>query len=213
MVVPIDIVANMKRQGLTNNQIVQNLQREGYDSSEILDALNQTETKAAIDPGMESYMPSGTNLPEETSQDYSYEEQPILPPAPSPTYRDYAEPYQEYPQESRAIEDEIEAIAEQVVEEKWAEFIERTGDLALWKSDIQRDVDNLRRDIKNLNQQIANLQQAIIGKVNDYNKSLKEVGAEIKAMDQVFQKILPTLTTNVKELSSITERVRKKKKR
>ena len=42
-------------------------------------------------------------------------------------------------------------------------------------------------------------------------KNILEVGTEIKAMEKVFQKVLPTFTSTVNELSRITGNLKKKK--
>jgi hypothetical protein len=39
----------------------------------------------------------------------------------------------------------------------------------------------------------------------DYDKNLLDVGTEIKAMEKVFQKVLPELTSSVQELGRITK--------
>ena len=41
----------------------------------------------------------------------------------------------------------------------------------------------------------------MIGKVDEYNKSLGDVNVEIQAMGKVFQKLIPEFTENVKKLS------------
>ena len=50
-----------------------------------------------------------------------------------------------------------------------------------------------------------------MSKIADYDKNLLSVGTEIKAME-VFQKVLPTLTENVGELSRITKEIKIQKK-
>ena len=55
---------------------------------------------------------------------------------------------------------------------------------------------------------LDNLHKAIVSKIGEYDKNLLDVGTEIKAMEKVFQKILPTLTENVAELSRVTRNVK-----
>ena len=49
--------------------------------------------------------------------------------------------------------------------------------------------------------EIENMHTAVVGKLSDYDKNLINVGTEIKAMEKVFQKVLPTFTDNINELT------------
>ena len=46
---PINEIMQMRKQGLSNNQVIQNLQREGYTNTQIFDAMNQADTKMAVE--------------------------------------------------------------------------------------------------------------------------------------------------------------------
>jgi hypothetical protein len=67
----------------------------------------------------------------------------------------------------------------------------------------------LEQQFQDLKADFQSLHKALIGKVNEYDQNILNVGTEIKAMEKVFQKILPTFTENVSELSRITGKVRK----
>ncbi len=49
----------------------------------------------------------------------------------------------------------------------------------------------------------------MLGKVEDYRRSITDVNIEMKTLSKVLEKILQPLTENVKELSRITERLKK----
>jgi hypothetical protein len=57
---------------------------------------------------------------------------------------------------------------------------------------------------------LEGLHKAIVARIGEYDKSLLDVGTEIKAMEKVFQKVLPDLTGSVQELSKITKDMKKK---
>jgi len=42
-----------------------------------------------------------------------------------------------------------------------------------------------------------------IGKISEYDKNITDVGVEIKAMEKVFQKVLPTFTENVNKIDRL----------
>ena len=55
------------------------------------------------------------------------------------------------------------------------------------------------------------MQNILIGRVGEYNRSVTELNAEMKALEQVMQKIIEPLSSNVKELGRITSDLKKKK--
>ena len=57
------------------------------------------------------------------------------------------------------------------------------------------------------------LHQAIVGKIGEYDKNILNVGAEIKAMEKAFSKIIPEFAESVTELTELVENLRKDKKK
>lgn len=113
--------------------------------------------------------------------------------------------------EPRAPEPEnFEELAEQIVEEKWREFQRELGKMTEWKDKIESRVDKMEQSVADLRADLEGLHKAIVSRIGDYDKTLTDVGTEIKAMEKVFQKVLPDLTSNVQELSRITKSAKKK---
>jgi len=106
---------------------------------------------------------------------------------------------------------QMQEIAESIVEEKWEDFISKTGDINLWKETINNDIEAIKQEVLRTKERFNNLQNILIGKVTDYNKSVLELNSEMKSLEQVMQKIIEPLTTNVKELGKIAEDLKKKK--
>jgi hypothetical protein len=50
--------------------------------------------------------------------------------------------------------------------------------------------------------------QQVLGKVEEYGKGVADVGVELKAMQKMFNTIMPTFTENIKELQEIVEKVK-----
>ena len=48
-------------------------------------------------------------------------------------------------------------------------------------------------------------------KVSEYDKNITDVGIEIKAMEKVFEKVLPSLTENVNKLDRLAKSSKPKK--
>src|SRR3989338_280830 len=106
--------------------------------------------------------------------------------------------------------DMVQQITESIVEEKWDELMDKVGDLRLWKEKINSDIGSVKQEILRTQNRFENLQKAVLGKVHDYNENIININNEMKALEKVFEKILQPLTENVKELSKITDKLKKK---
>lgn len=131
---------------------------------------------------------------------------------PAPAYEEY--PQQQYQEEGldyREQIDEIEALIESIVDEKWQAMTSNIGDLNLWKQTIRKDVQSVKQEILRMQARVENLEKAIMGKIAQYDKNISNVGSEIKAMEMVLQKVMQPMTDNIKELQKITTKLKKKK--
>ena len=199
---PTEYVVSMQQQGLSNNQIIQILQRQGYNQTQVYDALNQAALKSTITgsspiPGGDLASPITTPPPGLGSQG---------PPS-------YAQ--QSYNPEQRTVQAgsnvSFEEVAESIIEEKWKELLKRQEKDREWRDNAEIRLGKVEQQILDLRNELDNLHRAIVSKIGDYDKSLLSVGTEIRAMEKVFQKILPELTENVSELSRITKNAKGKK--
>lgn len=190
---PIEQIMTLKQQGMVNDQIVQELERQGYNSSQIFDALNQVNMQGT-NAGPEQ--PPGY----ESSQDFSYERPPGPP-----------EPQMQEVKEDSLSREEIEEIAESIIDEKWKEFEKDVRAIIEWKEKTEVRINHLDQQIKDLASSLNTLHKNTIDKISDYDKNISEVGTEIKAMEKVFQKILPSLTENVNKLERMAKGTKSKK--
>ena len=74
---------------------------------------------------------------------------------------------------------------------------------------MRTDILSIKQELVRLDNKVESLQKIILGKVRDYDEHITEVGTEIKALEKVLQNVITPLSTNVKELSKITERLKK----
>ena len=255
---PVDDVVRMRRQGLSNNQIVQALQRNGFQTHQIFDAFNQADLRAAspvqgmqpqgmpgAGPQRQPYaqnqgpgslgsppdLPGVGNIPKidnETSitgpqsmselPDFGREggeggfQLPETQPGPQESYS--AAPGQEFMGEQQGyggydagedVSAKIEDISETIIEEKWQDLLKDFNKIVEWKGSMEQRMAALEQRFTDLKTGFDNLQSSVVDKVSGYDQSVKDVGSEMKALEQVFQKIIPTLTENVNELSRITK--------
>lgn len=113
------------------------------------------------------------------------------------------------PRSDREIDEKIQELVEEIVEEKWHQIVENLGDLTIWKDKVSTEILSIKQEIIRTENRFENLQKAILGKVSEYGKGMTDVSTEIKALEQVLQKIIQPLSSNVKELSKITEKLKK----
>lgn len=205
---PTESVIAMRDQGLSNNQIIQNLYREGYSSSDVFDAMNQVNVKSSVEnlnPDYFNYPPDQQN--QQVPSNYPPQNYPTQPSNYSQNYpQNSPQPYQEV-DPSR-----IEEVTEAIVNEKLSEILKAINKISEWKEKTDSRLTVVETQQKELKQGFDNLHDAILGKVGEYDQNIVNLGAEIKAMEKVFQKVLPTLADNVAELSKITDDMKKFKK-
>ena len=98
-----------------------------------------------------------------------------------------------------------EEIIEAIIEEKWEELLKDLTKLAEWKNNMTQRVVAMEQQVQDLRREFDKVHSVIISKIDDYDKNMSNVGAEVKAMEKVFSKVLPLFTENVAELSRITK--------
>src|SRR3989344_6487668 len=106
---------------------------------------------------------------------------------------------------------ESEIIVEQLIEEKWHELQKELAKTNEWKDSMTSRMDKIEQSMADMRADLDGLHKAIVARIGEYDKTLLDVGTEIKAMEKVFQKVLPELTGNIQELSRITKNVKEPK--
>ena len=190
---PIEQVLMMKQQGYTNNQITQMLQSQGYNTSQIYDAINQA--------GLSSGLQEAPERLETGMQDYGQSfEQPIAQQQ-TPLFQ----PQREIQTQGSIDEEKVQELAEAIIDEKWEEFAKDIKKVIEWKEKSEDRIAKLEQQILDLRLSIDSLTKSIMSKISGYDQNIVDVGTEIKAMEKVFQKVLPTLTESVNKLDRMTK--------
>jgi len=137
-------------------------------------------------------------------------EEPGWPPPPGapPAFTPEAPP-RPAPPPKPAIED-IEEVAGALVDEKWEAFTKKLGEVEDWRKDASAEITGVKEQVRKLEKRLGNMETAIFGKIEEYSKGIEGVSAEIKALQRVFQNIMPAFTQNVKDLRQIVEKGKKK---
>jgi DNA-binding transcriptional MerR regulator len=194
-----DQIASMRQQGMPNDQIIQTLQSQGQDPSQIFDAMNQMDQGAPPGaqpapgmppPGAPPGMPppgAQPGAPEQMQDQYGGGEA-------------YGAPLED--------KEKIEEVAEAIIDEKWKDLLKDINKISEWNHKTETRLSKIETEIKSIKENFDSLHKGILGKITEYDNNLVNVGTEIKAMEKVFQKILPTFTDNVNKLSRITQGVK-----
>lgn len=200
-------VRDMQRQGMSNDQIAQSMQRDGQNLGNITDAMNQV--------SMGSGAPSGP-FPGQM---------PSIPPPNSPYGMPYPGQQQGYGSqqgdmgmpppmgnpgmdESSLSSAQFEEVAESIIEEKWNELMKNVNKIIEWKNQMDTRFVQVEQKFSDIQHSFDELHRAVISKVNEYDQNILNVGSQVKAMEKVFSKVLPTFTETVNELGRITNFVK-----
>ena len=189
--IPLARIQDLKRQGLTNNEMINRLREEGFGSTQIFDALSQAAVAPANPPA--ALNTSGTVRPR-------------MDPAPmftvgqsAPTGPMFSDP------------GETEELIEAIIDEKWNDLLGDINKVIAWKDTTEARITRIEQQITDVRAEFDKLHQAVIAKVGEYDQHILDVGAEVKAMEKVFSKVLPVFTDNVAELSRVADQMKGRK--
>jgi len=187
---PVQDVMQLRNQGLTDQLIMNELSKRGYDPSQVQMAISQ------LDSGYGQEMPT----------------------APS-SYGNYGGGQSSYPSSPASsnsssgadgnIYERIQEIAETMIDEKWDELLAEVKKIVEWKEKVEEKQLKIESDVQKLKDDFNVLHQGVLGKLEDYDTRMRDVGTDLKAVGRVFKDVIPEFVENVKELSSVTERMKK----
>jgi uncharacterized protein YukE len=219
----LDSFLELEKEGKTNPEIVMELQNRGFSPQEVNDAVNQSKIKKAV-TSPEGMQPSIMEEPEQ-----------VQPPVPTPTKKkkmpfsmtapaqapeyQYQQQSYEYGSAQQPIQgagadiETIEEISEEIVNEKMTELRDELENIKDFKQSVQSKIDDMDDRLKRIELNIDRLQASMIGKVQEYGQSIKDLGSEMRAVEGAFSNVLNPLIDNIKELGSITEKIKAKEKK
>ena len=104
---------------------------------------------------------------------------------------------------------DTEEMVEAIIDEKWNDLLGDINKIVAWKEATEAKITKMEQQMNDLKDSFDKLQQAVVGKVGEYDQHILDVGAEVKAMEKVFSKVLPVFTDNVAELARITDNMKR----
>ncbi len=216
----IQEIQRLQQQGLSNSQIVQQLQRQGYKTYQIFDGFNTIDLMGKVGPDQNvpldpalaaEQMPIGApqigsgSMPPQMQQ--SYASQPAQQ-SQDLQYDSSGQQFQQMPSEQAINDEQIEELVEAIVEEKWEELVKSVNKIIAWKNAMESRLVVLEQRVADLKSQSDDTNRKVLEKMGEYDKNVMNVVAEVRTMEQIFQKVLPTFTENLNEMSRITKQMK-----
>ena len=178
-------------------------------NSNLSSSTQQFQTDQSTElPSFNSTLPSqtpSTSQPLNTLESHYQSSQFSSQRTPSNIQIESPEPNTTSSQSSENIQSLINETVEKIIEEKWIELTNNVQKVVDWKSKVEEQITLIKEDIAAMQEGFSTLEKRLISKINSYDRSILDVGSEIKALDKVFQKITPTLVNNVTELGRIAK--------
>ena len=202
-------------EGLSDDDIIKAL-KPSYSNKDLNDAMNQSKQDIPEDNVLEEInkIHSGPDLPSPETEEESEEllEEAPLPEDSGEEIQTQQQEYPSYGVQSSMSNDQMQQVIEAVVEEKWEDLISKVGDLNLWKESVNNDLEAVKQEILRTQERLSNLQNIMVGKVGDYSKNINDISTEMKALEQVMQRILQPLVMNIKDLNKVTQELKSHKR-
>lgn len=200
---PTAQVMGMLQQGYSQEQIMSSLQSMGYTQDIIAEALHQANVKSSVEDSPPP--PPSPMMQQSVLNEEGYREPSFGPSRPS-------QPLLQENAPGRDVQEQIQEIVETVIEEKWQRMLEDVGNLAAWKEKVKGDILSIKQEMLRVEARFENLVNAVTGKIKEYDRGMENIGTDIKALEKLLQHLITPLSTNIKELSRITETLKKVKK-
>jgi len=137
------------------------------------------------------------------------EEAPVTTQGYGPQVGSFGQQEMSYPNAPGSIDiEKIHEIVEGVVSERWEEMMAKTGNLPAWKEKVNMNIVAMKQELVRLSTRIEAIQGAVMGKVKDYDQSMRNVHSEMKALEKVFERILDPLVSNIKQLERVAKDIK-----
>ena len=236
MPAPTSLILEMQKSGLNDAEIIERLREQGYTDRDINDAINQAKVKQTIkteefqEPARQAPALAPLPNPEQnvatpiTGQRGEFVPTPSPTPASQPTTTTAPEMQYEYEQPSyegyegygdygtAATTEAFEEIAESIIEERWRAFMEKVGDLQAWKERTEKEISRIEKRIEKIDDALTSIHTALLTKVDEYGKGVRNLGTDVKAMEKAFSQVLQPMMKKAKEIKGITKGTREKGK-
>jgi len=102
-------------------------------------------------------------------------------------------------------EKSTEELIESIVNERLTDVTTKLESLDTSRVDTKEDLQEIKETLTEIKGKYISLQEDSSIRLEEYSKELENVGAQIKAMQKVLQKVFPAIAENVHQLTQIVQ--------
>lgn len=190
-------VSSMLSNGMSQQDIIDNLRQQGYDSTTIKNALVNALKNSA-------QRQTAQPVQEQSMQRTQPNQQPAV-----------QEDRQSYDNNADGINSQnlenIQQILEQIINEKWKNS---SSDLNSLRSSVNintNSIENIKDNLEKLGQRIDSIQNTMVGKTEEYNKTISDVNIELQAFEKVIDRLVPAISDSIRELRDLIDDLKTQK--
>lgn len=190
-------VSSMLSNGMSQQDIIDNLRQQGYDSTTIKNALvNAIRNNAS---NKQTQQPAAQEIPIQRVQTSQ-----------QPAVQESRQPYDSNAMSNQNLES-IQQILEQIINEKWKSSSSELNSLRSSVNINTNSVENIKDNLEKLNQRIDSIQNTMVGKTEEYNKTISDVNVELQAFEKVIDRLIPAISDSIKELRDLVDDLKTQK--
>jgi ElaB/YqjD/DUF883 family membrane-anchored ribosome-binding protein len=194
-------ISSMLNNGMSQQDIIDSLRQQGYDSTTIKNALlNAFKSNA----GKQTAQQPIQQMQEEPVQRVQNIQQPSI-----------QENRQSYENNNNTISNQnlesIQQILEQIINEKWKSSATELNSLRASVNINTNSIENIKDNLEKLNQRIDSIQNTMVGKTEEYNKTISDVNVELQAFEKVIDRLIPAISDSIKELRDLIDDLKTQK--
>lgn len=177
-------ITDLINKGYSYQQVIDELKKKGYDDDTIKEVL--VKNSAAF------------KFNQQASSNIQL--------APNPSIASSVNAPQGNPQTQNI--QEIQAILEQIIEEKWKGAYKDIDVINDKIKQLQSSIDSLTFSLSQVNKRVDDIQGIILAKNEEFNKSMQSVNIELQALDKVMMELIPTLSNTIREMRDLVEQLK-----
>jgi uncharacterized protein YukE len=187
-------VSSMINNGMSQQDIIDSLRQQGYDSTAIKNALvNALKNN------------SGKQVEQQPTQQIKKDPVQRIQDIQQPIVQESRQPYESSNTISNQNLESIQQILEQIINEKWKSSASELNSLRSSVNINTNSIENIKDNLEKLNQRIDNIQNTMIGKTEEYNKTISDVNVELQAFEKVIDRLIPAISDSIKELRDLID--------
>ena len=185
-------VSSMLSNGMNQQDIIDSLRQQGYDSTTIKEALvNAIKNNSGNQNQQTNQQPQNIQRVQQIQQPVMQEQKP------------------QYDNSQSSLNNQnlesIQQILEQIINEKWKSSSSELNSLRSSLNINTNSIETIKDNIEKLNQRIDSIQNTMVGKTEEYNKTISDVNVELQAFEKVIDRLIPAISDSIKELRDLVD--------